>query len=47
VYVKREENNREPIRKLGLVVNLAGRAVSFNRRVAHIDHIDDAGVIFL
>jgi hypothetical protein len=46
VYVKREEGKREPISQLGVVVNLGERTVSFDGSVAHIDHIDNAGVIF-
>jgi hypothetical protein len=46
VYVKREEGKREPISQLGVVVNLAERTVLFDGSVTHIDHIDDAGVIF-
>jgi hypothetical protein len=47
VYVKREEGKREPISQLGVVVDLARHTVSFDGRVTHIDHNDDAGVIFL
>jgi len=44
VYVKREESIN-PVTKMGVVVNLAERTVSFDGRVAHIDHVD-AGTIF-
>jgi hypothetical protein len=46
VYVKREEGKREPISQLGVVVDLAKHTVSFDGRITHIDHNDDAGVIF-
>ena len=47
VYVKRQEGKREPISQLNVVVDLAKHTVSFDGSVAHIDHIDHAGVIFL
>ena len=45
VYVKREENIN-PVTKMGVVVNLAERTVSFDSHVAHIDHVD-AAVIYM
>jgi hypothetical protein len=46
VYVKREEGKGEPITKMGVVVNLAGRTVLFDGHVAHIDHVDAAVIYF-
>jgi hypothetical protein len=46
VYVKREESNINPVTKMGVVVNLAERTVSFDGRVAHIDHVDAAVIYF-
>jgi hypothetical protein len=44
VYVKREEGVNL-VTKMSVVVNLAERTVSFDGRIAHIDHVD-AGTIF-
>ena len=44
VYVKRDESV-SPVTNMGVVVNLAERTVSFDGRIAHIDHVD-AGTIF-
>jgi hypothetical protein len=44
VYVKRDEG-MSPVTNMGVLVNLAERTVSFDGRIAHIDHID-AGTIF-
>src|SRR6516165_1806232 len=46
VYVKREESNINPVTKMGMVVNLAERTVSFDGHVAHIDHVDAAVIYF-
>jgi hypothetical protein len=46
VYAKREESNTNPVAKMGVVVNLAERTVSFDGRVAHIDHVDAAVIYF-
>jgi hypothetical protein len=46
VYVKREEGNINPVTKMGVVVNLAERTVSFDGHVAHIDHVDAAVIYF-
>jgi hypothetical protein len=46
VYIKREEGERESISHLAVVVNLAERTVLFDGNVTHIDHVDDAGVIY-
>jgi hypothetical protein len=45
VYVKREESVNS-VTKMGVVVNLAERTVSFDGRVAHIDHIDARTIFF-
>jgi hypothetical protein len=45
VYVKREESIN-PVTKMGVVVNLAERIVSFDGLAAHIDHVDAAVVYF-
>jgi hypothetical protein len=45
VYVKREESIN-PVIKMGVVVNLAERAVSFDGRVARIDHVDGGTIFF-
>jgi hypothetical protein len=45
VYVKREESIN-PVTKMGVVVNLAERTVSFDGLVAHIDHVDAAVIYF-
>ena len=44
VYVKREESINS-VTKMGVVVNVAEHTVSFDGRVAHIEHVD-AGTIF-
>ena len=44
VYVKRDESVN-PVTNMGVVVNLAERTVSFDGRIAHIDHVG-AGAIF-
>jgi len=46
VYVKREESNINPVTKMGVVVSLAERTVSFDGHVAHIDHVDAAVIYF-
>jgi hypothetical protein len=46
VYVKREESNINPVTKMGVVVNLAERTVSFDGHVAHIDHVEAAVIYF-
>src|SRR5215469_6789021 len=44
-YVKSEESiNR--VTKMGVIVNLAERIVSFDGHVAHIDHVDAAVIYF-
>jgi hypothetical protein len=45
VYVKREESTN-PVTKMGVVVNLAERTVSFDGRVAHIEHIGARTIFF-
>jgi hypothetical protein len=45
VYVKREESIN-PVTKMGVVVNLAERIVSFDGLAAHIDHVDAAVIYF-
>ena len=45
VYVQREESIK-PVTKMGVVVNLAERTVSFDGHVAHIDHVDAAVIYF-
>jgi hypothetical protein len=44
VYVKRDESI-SPVTNMSVVVNLVERTVSFDGRIAHIDHVD-AGTIF-
>ena len=44
-YVKSEESIN-PVTKMGVVVNLAERAVSFDGHVARIDHVDAAVIYF-
>jgi hypothetical protein len=44
-YVKSEESIN-PVTKMGVVVNLAERTVSFDGYVAHIDHVDAAVIYF-
>ena len=44
VYVKRDESISS-VTNMGVVVNLAERTVSFDGRIAHIDHVG-AGAIF-
>ena len=46
VYVKREETNINPVTKMGVVVNLVERTVSFDGHVAHIDHVAAAVIYF-
>ena len=46
VYVKREESNINPVTKMGVVVSLAERTVSFDGHVAHIDHVNAAVIYF-
>jgi hypothetical protein len=46
VYVKREESNINPVTKMGVVVNLVERTVSFDGHVAHIDHVEAAVIYF-
>ena len=46
VYVKRDESIG-PVTNMGVVVNLAERTVSFDGRVAHIDHVDAGTIFFL
>ena len=45
VYVKSDESIN-PVTKMGVVVNLAERVVSFDGHVAHIDHVDAAFIYF-
>lgn len=44
-YVKSEESIN-PVTKMGVVVNLAERVVSFDGHVAHIDHVNAAVIYF-
>jgi hypothetical protein len=44
-YVKSEESIN-PVTKMGVVVNLAERTVSFDSHVAHIDHVDATVIYF-
>ena len=44
-YLKSEESIN-PVTKMGVVVNLAERTVSFDGLVAHIDHVDAAVIYF-
>lgn len=44
-YLKSEESIN-PVTKMGVVVNLAERTVSFDGHVAHIDHVDAAVIYF-
>ena len=44
-YVKSEESIN-PVTKMGVIVNLAERTVSFDGHVAHIDHVDAAVIYF-
>ena len=46
VYVKRGESNINPVTKMGVVVNLVERTVSFDGHVAHIDHVEAAVIFF-
>jgi hypothetical protein len=45
VYVQREESINS-VTKMGVVVNLGERTVSFDGHVAHIDHVDAAVIYF-
>ena len=44
-YLKSEESIN-PVTKMGVIVNLAERTVSFDGHVAHIDHVDAAVIYF-
>jgi len=44
-YLKSEESIN-PVTKMGVVVNLAERTVSFDGHVAHIDHVNAAVIYF-
>ena len=44
-YVKSEESIN-PVTKMGVVVNLVERTVSFDGHISHIDHVDAAVIYF-